>query len=261
MKIKNKLKCNVKNKTPTSADLYIYGDIVSDEGCKWSDEDMCPMDVVKALDAVKDVEQLDIYINSCGGNVFAGNAIYNRITQHKGHKTVHVDGLAASIASVIAMAGDEIIMPSNAYLMIHKAFMGVIGNSDDLREAADRLDIIEKSIIDTYVKNAGEDVMEDVIVEKMAAETWLTAKDAKALFPKVKEADSVNIAAYVTDMHFNAVPANIAIKNSEEPHEPFKESEAEEKNGVASEENGLDIEMIENFLFTEKEYENEQENA
>ena len=254
---KNKMKCNVKNKTPTSAELYIYGDIVSDEGCKWSGDDMCPMDVVKALDDIKDVEQLDIYINSCGGNVFAGNAIYNRIAQHKGHKTVHVDGLAASIASVIAMAGDEIIMPSNAYLMIHKAWTAIAGNSNDLREAADRLDTIEKSIVDTYVKNAGENVTEDVIVDKMAAETWLTAKDAKALFPKVKEADSVNIAAYVTDMHFNAVPADIAIKNSEEPPASPEKPETEEKDNAALEENSIAIELIENFIFTEKENENE----
>ena len=78
----------VKNKTDKAAELYFYGDIVNSKSYKWSSDDKCPTDVVEALEACKDAEQLDIYINSCGGSVFAGNAIFNRLKAHKAHKTV-----------------------------------------------------------------------------------------------------------------------------------------------------------------------------
>lgn len=96
-------------------ELYFYGDIVSDEMDKWQDTDTCPQDVQNILKQIDENKPLDIYINSGGGSVFAGLAIYNMLKRNKAQKTVHIDGLAASIASVIAMAGDKIIMPSNAF--------------------------------------------------------------------------------------------------------------------------------------------------
>jgi ATP-dependent protease ClpP protease subunit len=111
--------------------LIIYGEIVSKELDKWIDEDVAPKDIQDLLYQIGD-KDLDIYINSVGGSVFAGMAIYNMLKRHKGYKTVYVDGVAASIASVIAMVGDKIYIPKNSFLMVHKAWCVATGNSDDL---------------------------------------------------------------------------------------------------------------------------------
>lgn len=109
----------VKNSTETSADLFFYGDIVSSWYGAWDDTDQYPE---KVRDFLKEHENkdLNIYINSGGGSVFAGMAIYNMLKRHNGQKTVYIDGLAGSISSVIAMAGDRIVVPKNSFLMIHK---------------------------------------------------------------------------------------------------------------------------------------------
>ena len=91
------------------------------------------------------MKQINIYINSRGGSVFEGTAIYNQLRRHPAHKTVYVDGFACSIASVIAMAGDEVVMPRNALMMVHNAMMGVWGNAAELRKAADDLDKINEA--------------------------------------------------------------------------------------------------------------------
>ena len=99
---------SVKNETLTSADLFFYGDIVSDWLGAWNDTDQYPEAIREFLKGCEG-KDLNIYINSAGGSVFAGIAIYNMLSRHKGFKTVHVDGMAASIASVIALAGDRVI--------------------------------------------------------------------------------------------------------------------------------------------------------
>lgn len=250
-KAKNKalFRCMVKNKTDTAADLYFYGDIVSDKSCKWSEDDKCPMDVVEALAECSNVENLNIYINSGGGDVFSGNAIYNRLKAHKAHKTVHIDGVAASIASVIALAGDEIIMPENSYMMIHKAWTFTAGNCDELRKTADRLEQIEQSIVDTYNTCSGDDIDEEKIKTLMAAETWLSASEAADFFDAVKMADSVKMAACISDMEYANVPDGIIAK-------PEKVKDGAEKAAEKKEvENKLNL--IENFMFMEGENENE----
>lgn len=93
----------IKNQTDTSADLYFYGDIVSSWWGAWEDTDQYPDKVKNFLDEAKG-KDLNIYVNSGGGSVFAGMAIYNMIKRHQGNKTVYIDGLAGSIASVIALA-------------------------------------------------------------------------------------------------------------------------------------------------------------
>ena len=111
----------IKNPTDSSADLFFYGDIVSET---WQsecyEEDMAPGDVKEFLDQLDGTENINIHINSGGGSVFGGIAIYNMLRHNNAHKTVYIDGLAASIASVIMMAGDEIVMHKNATVMIHK---------------------------------------------------------------------------------------------------------------------------------------------
>ena len=113
-----------KNATETTVDLYFYGDIVSDWWGAWQEEDQYP-EAIKNFLAEANGRDLNIYINSGGGSVFAGIAIYNMLKRYQGKKTVHVDALAGSIASVIAFADSDMpTIPSNAYLMIHKPWAG-----------------------------------------------------------------------------------------------------------------------------------------
>ncbi|WP_270647188.1 head maturation protease, ClpP-related [Paeniclostridium hominis] len=171
----------IKNATETSADLYFYGDIVSSWYGAWDDTDQYPE---KVRDFLKEHENkdLNIYLNSGGGSVFAGIAIYNMLKRHNGAKTVYVDGLAGSIASVIAMAGDRIVVPKNSFIMIHKPLVGVVGNANDLREQADLLDNIEQAIINVYQENLVEGIDIETIKEMVNAETWLNGEEASKYF-------------------------------------------------------------------------------
>lgn len=171
----------VKNMTDTTADIYFYGDIVGDEWAKWCETDTCPQDILDALAEVGG-KDLNIYINSGGGSVFAGLAIYNMLNRAKGKKICHVDGMAASIASVICMAGDEIIMPSNSFLMIHKPSNIVWGNATEMRKMADDLDTIQIGIENVYKSKLKDGVEIETIKDLMDKETWLPAKDAEKYF-------------------------------------------------------------------------------
>ena len=134
------------------SELFFYGDIVSSNWDAWQKEDQYPQNVQKLLSEIGNGD-VDIHINSGGGDVFAGIAIYNMLRSCAGKKTVYIDGWAASIASIIAMAGDEIIMPENSYLMVHKAWTVAMGNADEMRELADRLDKIDSGILATYMQH------------------------------------------------------------------------------------------------------------
>ena len=213
---------NIKN-LGEKAELHFYGEIVSDEWEKWSDLDTCPEDVLNYLSKIENSKELDIYINSGGGSVFAGLGIYNILKRHKGRKTVYVDGLAGSIASIIAMVGDEIIVPSNSFIMIHKPLCGVIGNANDMREMADTLDKIEEGLINTYKTKLKDNVDIETIKAMVNVETWLTGEEASKYFNiTVTEANKM-IAKVDTNLlnSYKNVPENLlkaedlAIKNNE----------------------------------------------
>lgn len=129
------------------------------------------------LSARQDVKQINIYINSRGGSVVEGTAIYNQLKRNPAHKTVYIDGFACSVASVIAMAGDEIIMPKNTMMMIHNMWMAAIGNPKELRKAADDLEKINEVGRRAYLSKAGDKLDYDKIVSMMDEETWLTAEE------------------------------------------------------------------------------------
>ena len=188
----------IKNKTDDKAEIYFYGDIVGSEWEKWEDTDTCPTDVKKILDEVAGVGNLDIYVNSGGGSVFAGLAIYNMLKRNKAYKTVYVDGLAGSIASVIAMAGDRIIIPSNAFLMIHKPWSGLYGNSNDMRKMADDLDRIEQGILNVYAEKLAENVDMETIKEMVDNETWIVGTEASKYF-NVEVVESNKMVACVSE--------------------------------------------------------------
>ncbi|MED4586665.1 Clp protease ClpP [Brevibacillus choshinensis] len=171
----------IKNQTDSSADLYFYGDIVSNWWGAWDDTDQYPEAIRDFLNGVSG-KNLNIYVNSGGGSVFAGMAIYNMLKRHQGHKTVYVDGVAASIASVIALAGDKVVIPSNAFLMIHKPWMEALGNAKTLREKADFLDNIEIGIMNAYADRLKDGVDIETIRQMVQDETWLNGLEASQYF-------------------------------------------------------------------------------
>lgn len=206
----------IKNQTDSSADLFFYGDIVSETWqSEWYEDDMAPGDVKKFLDQLDETENINIHINSGGGSVFGGIAIYNMLRRNNAHKTVYVDGLAASIASVIMMAGDEIVMPKNATVMIHKpsaSYFFTTKNADDLRKDAESLDTCQEAIMQTYMTKAKVDKEE--IEQKVNDETWLTGEEAAELFDiKVEEAnDAVACAGSSMFFCYKNVPTSLTAQ-------------------------------------------------
>lgn len=185
------------------ATLYFYGDICNESWqSKPYQEDMCPQDVVDFFNELDSDKPVDVFINSGGGYVSGGMAIYNILKRHKGEVVVYVDGLAASIASVIAMAGDRIVVPTNSELMIHKPWTYSIGNAVDLRKAADSLDRSEEAIIEVYLSKAKPGVTAEQLSELLEAETWMTGKAAAEFFDvEVKEISG--IAACISSEFYN----------------------------------------------------------
>ena len=200
-KIKTVGKMEIKNKTDDFAELYFYGDIVSSTLMKWQKEDKCPQDVVDFLNEVDNVNKLDIHINSGGGSVFGGLAIYNLLKKHNAYKTVYVDGLAASIASVIALVGDRIIIPASAQFMIHQPWTIAIGNAEDFRKLADDLDRIEGSIINVYEEHLKDGVSINTIKQMMKEETWMSGREAAKYFD-IETTDDIEAVACVSQ-YFN----------------------------------------------------------
>jgi ATP-dependent Clp protease protease subunit len=170
----NKKYWEFKNQTSTSADLYLYIEIAS-WGAGYAAHSA--QSFKAELDALGEIDTLNVYINSPGGDVFEGVAIANMVKRHKAKVIVHVDGLAASIASVIAMAADEIHMPNNSMMMIHNAWTYTYGNSNELREVADMLDKVNESIRQSYLLHAGDRTDEETIKTLMDKESWLTAQE------------------------------------------------------------------------------------
>ncbi len=132
-------------------------------------------DFTRQIDALK-VDTLEVVINSPGGSVFEGRAIFNALQRHPARVEVTVDGWAASIASLIAMAGDRIVMNRGAMMMIHEASLWVGGNAEELRKASETVDKLSAGLAETYAARAGGDAAD--WREKMRAETWFTAVEA-----------------------------------------------------------------------------------
>ncbi len=202
----------IRNATAETAELYFYGDIVSSWWGAWDDTDQYPEAVKRFLDGAKG-KNLNIYINSGGGSVFAGMAIYNMLKRHTGMKTVRVDGLAASIASVIALAGDRLIIPGNAYFMIHKPLIGdITGNASELRKLADTLDTIEEGILNVYSQHLAPGVSMDAIRQMVEAESWLTGEAAAQYF-SMEITAHLKAVAYAGALDYSKIPQGISVKS------------------------------------------------
>lgn len=155
------------------------------------------------------VTALDIYINSPGGSVFDGIAIYNQIARHPAkEKVVHIDGIAASIASIIAMAGTEVRIADNGMFMIHDPWGMSTGTAGDMRKQADALDKIRDVLLDTYVARTGG--KRDQISDWMSAETWMTADEAMSRgFANSKVDKPAMKAEFALMQNFAKVPENL----------------------------------------------------
>lgn len=202
-------------------DLYIYGDVEGDSFDWWTGEtiesDTSAEFFRNELARYPNVTQINIFINSYGGEVFEGTAIYSQLRRHPAHKTVYVDGFACSIASVIAMAGDEVIMPRNTMMMIHNMWMVASGSASELRKAADNLDIINAAGRQAYLQKAGDKLSEERLVEMMDAETWLTAEQCIAfgLADRYAEEDADMSAANELLQKVNgSLEARLAVNKS-----------------------------------------------
>lgn len=154
------------------AEILIYDQIGKD----WFGDGVGAEELVEELRGL-DGRDLDVRINSVGGLVFEGLAIFNALDRHKGRVTTHVDGLAASIASVVALAGDEVRIAENAFFMVHNAWGVTIGNRNDMLDMAETLEKLDGSIAGTYMRKTGKD--EADVRAWMDAETWFSAADAK----------------------------------------------------------------------------------
>lgn len=159
--------------TNNVAQIDIFGEIV---GEKWFDEETSATSFRDALKELGDVSTINLSINSGGGSVFDGIAIYNMLKSHKATVNVYVEGLAASIASVIAMAGDTITMRSGSMLMIHRPFTVLQGNAEEMRKAAETLEKMGDNIVNIYSDRTG--IQAEEIQQIMSAETWLSAEEA-----------------------------------------------------------------------------------
>ena len=157
----------------TSADLYIFGDI-----CAWAWQDVGEQSGVTIVNQLKelDVDTINVHINSYGGDVAEGLAIYNVLREHKAQIVTICDGFACSAASVVFMAGDRRVMQPASLLMIHNAWTVAMGNAAQLRKTADDIETITQASVEAYKKVAT--ISEEEIKALMDAETWILPKDA-----------------------------------------------------------------------------------
>ena len=177
---------------------------------------------ITAKDFIEDFKKIsasatiNLRINSPGGDVFDGLAIHNILKRHSGQINVTIDGIAASIASLIAMAGDKIVMPENTFMMIHDPLGFAFGNSEDMRELAETLDKIKSGLVSSYVAKSG--LEPEKVSELMADETWLTAKEAKDLGLADEIIAAVRLAARA-DLHRFKQPPDVlkATARSQDP--------------------------------------------
>ena len=165
------LKIQAKSKT---AEIWLYGDIGES---MWGDS-ISAKQFTEELKKAGAVSSILLHINSPGGSVFDGLAIYNQLKAHSAHVDVEIDGMALSIASIIALAGDTVKMAGNAFFMIHNPWTMAAGEAKDFREMADRLDMVRDNLLGTYYSKVSKNASREQIAALMDAETWFNVEDA-----------------------------------------------------------------------------------
>lgn len=162
-------------------EIYIYDTVEGDTQDWWTKEkiksETSANHIRELLQSADNVSVIKIFINSFGGSVKEGIAIYNQLKRHKAKKQVYIDGYACSIASVIAMCGDTVTMAKNALMMIHNASMYAFGTAEELRKAADDLEVMNKASCSTYLERTKGKLSEKELKKMLDEETWLSADD------------------------------------------------------------------------------------
>lgn len=197
----------IENKADEST-IYIY-----DEIGFWG---VNSKDFVKDLNA-NGAKTIHLRFNSPGGAVFDGTSMANAIRGHKSHIIAHIDGVAASIASIVAIAADEVVMADNAFFMIHEPWSMVMGYAEDMRKEADLLDKVAGPIIKAYMNKTGKD--ENEIKALMEDETWMNAEEALIMgFIDRIDEDEQNEKAKITDFDLS-IFANVPdqLKGEQKP--------------------------------------------
>ncbi|EKU50323.1 head maturation protease, ClpP-related [Staphylococcus massiliensis] len=218
---------NAKKVSDKKAAIDIYGDIVDD---KYTESETSAISFRDALNELGDVKEIDVTINSPGGSVFSGINIFNQIVNHPAHVTVNISGLAASIASVIAMAADTVKISSNSMLMIHEVWAPFVGNHRDMKKFAEDLEKINQTVFNSYLSKNPE-LDHDELKTMMANETWLTAQEALNL-GLVDEVTGANKAVARISKEMEGHFKNMPNLNNEEPKQ---EVTAEEVVGLLEE--------------------------
>ena len=176
-----KVRWNVIQKAENEIDIYLYDDIEGDSYDWWNGEriesETSSKYIKEILEKNPNATQINLYVNSYGGDVKEGLGIYSQLKRHTANKTAYVDGFACSIASVICMACNTIIMGMNSLLMVHHASMGMYGNAEELRKAANDVEVIDKSSCSSYLQKAGNKLTEETLKELLDNQTWLSAED------------------------------------------------------------------------------------
>ena len=175
---------NIQNKAGETADIYIFDEIGT--------YGVTAQDFISEIKGLKDMP-INLRINSLGGDVFDGMAMYNVIKRREAKTTVYIEGIAASIATIIALGADEVIMAENSLFMIHNAWGGTSGEAKDMRKTAETLDKITSELTDIYVKKTG--LSYDTLAEMMDEESWLNAQEAFDLGFIDTISDSIKVAA------------------------------------------------------------------
>ena len=180
----------VTAKSDSEAEILLYDEIAGFNDEHWGF--INAKGLIDKIKALGNVQNITLRINSVGGDVFEAQAMYSYLKSHPANITVRVDGLAASAASLVAMAGNKVIMPSNALMMIHNPAGGVWGEAEDMRDTAEILDKIRDTIANVYVAKTGLD--REKVISMMDEETWLDATEAHNL----KFCDEVDEAVEIT---------------------------------------------------------------
>lgn len=170
----------IKQQVDTSTlDIYLYDNIEGDSYDWWSGETIQSQTsskyIKEVLEKANDVKFINLYINSYGGDVKEGLGIYNQLKRSTAYKTAYIDGFACSIASVIPMACDKVVMGVNALMMVHHASMYVYGNAEELRKAANDIEVIDSSSCSSYLEKAGDKLNDETLKQLLDNQTWLNA--------------------------------------------------------------------------------------
>ncbi|MCK1693719.1 head maturation protease, ClpP-related [Bradyrhizobium sp. 144] len=201
----------VVNKGGDSAEIYVYGVI----GTDWFGDGVSAKQFADDLKALGKVKTIDLRINSEGGSVFDGKAMYSLLNEHPAKIVVHIDGLAASAASFLAMAGDEIEISEGGFIMIHNAYTIAMGDARELRRSAEMLDTVNNTIIDVYAARTKGDRKK--ITQMMDDETWMTGAEAVQNGFADRMVENLKVAACVSNVEalktFKKVPAALKPNN------------------------------------------------